>query len=149
MTDAEQGVSQFSPNPQTGPQRQQTGWVGWIVFASFMMLMVGSFHVIEGLVALLRDQYFLVGKKGLAVQVDYTVWGWVHLISGIVILAAGWSVLRGKVWARTVAVILAFVSAIENIGFLAAYPIWSTIMIALDVLVIWALTVHGGEIRPA
>ena len=124
-----------------------SGWVGWIAFAGIMMVLLGTFHIIDGLIALFRDEYFLVTQSGLAVEADFTTWGWVHLIGGIIVLAAGIGVFTGMVWARTVGVIVALVSAVINVGFLSAYPIWSTIMIALDVLVIWALTVHGGELR--
>ena len=111
------------------------------------MVMLGAFHAIEGLVALFKDEYFLVGKNGLTVHVDYTAWGWTHLIFGVVIVFAGVSLFSGRMWARIVAVIVAMLSAIVNLGFLSAYPIWSTIMIALDVLVIWAVTVHGSEMK--
>ena len=124
-----------------------TGWVGWIAFAGVMMVILGTFHVIEGLLALFKDDYFLVGQSGLAVSVDFTTWGWVHLIGGVVIIAAGVGVFSGKIWARTVGVFAAALSAMVNIGFLSAYPIFSTIMITIDILVIWALTVHGGELR--
>jgi hypothetical protein len=69
----------------------------------------------------------------------------VHLIAGVVVALAGSAVMIGRMWARVVGVVLAVVSAIANIGFLAAYPVWSTIIIALDVLVIYALVVHGRE----
>jgi hypothetical protein len=112
-----------------------------------MMTILGTFHVIDGLVAIFKDEYFLVGKSGLVVNVDYTVWGWVHLLGGIIIIAAGVAVFSGQVWARSIGVLMAVISAVINIAFLSAYPIWSTIMITLDILVIWALTVHGGELR--
>jgi hypothetical protein len=124
-----------------------SAWVGWVVFAGLMMVLLGSFHVIQGLIALFQDDYYLVGKQGLTVHVDYTTWGWIQLIGGIIVVCAGVAVFAGKVWARTIAVIVALLSAIVNIGFLAAYPIWSTIMIVLDIVIIWALTVHGGELR--
>jgi hypothetical protein len=124
-----------------------TGWVGWIAFAGVMMAMLGMFHIIDGLIAIFQDEYFLVGENGLTVKVDYTAWGWVHLIAGVVVLGAGIALFAGQMWARVLGVIVAVVSAVLNIGFLAAYPIWSTIMIAVDILVIWALTVHGAEMR--
>ena len=124
-----------------------TGWVGWIAFAGTMMVLLGSFHVFEGIVALFKDEYFLVGRSGLAVNVDFTTWGWTHIIGGVIVVCAGIGVFTGKIWARSIGVVLAMVSAIVNIGFLAAYPIWSTIMIAMDILVIWALTAHGSEVR--
>ncbi len=128
-------------------QPEQTGWMGWILFAATMMLMLGIFHAIQGLVAIFRDEYFLVGKSGLTLHVDYTTWGWVHLILGIVVAGAGAGLLAGQMWARIVSVLVVLLSAVVNIAFLAAYPIWSTIMIAVDILVIWAITVHGREMR--
>jgi hypothetical protein len=121
--------------------------VGWISFAAFMLILLGCFHAIQGLVALFDDQKFLVADSGLVVSVDYTAWGWVHLIGGIILALAGISLLAGRMWARVVGVIAASVSAIVNIAFLQAYPIWSAIMIAVDVLIIWAITVHGAEMK--
>jgi hypothetical protein len=126
---------------------QPSGWVGWISFAAFMLILLGCFHAIQGLVALFDDQKFLVADSGLVVSVDYTAWGWVHLIGGIILALAGISLLAGRMWARVVGVIAASVSAIVNIAFLQAYPIWSAIMIAVDVLIIWAITVHGAEMK--
>jgi hypothetical protein len=69
------------------------------------------------------------------------------MIGGIILVAAGIAVFAGQVWARVIGVLLAMLSAVVNLGFLSAYPIWSSIMILIDILVIWALTVHGGEVR--
>ncbi len=124
-----------------------TGWVGWIAFAGVMMVILGTFHIIDGLVAIFNDEYFAVTKSGLIITADYTVWGWVHLLGGVIIIAAGVAVFTGQVWARSIGVLMAVISAVINIAFLSAYPIWSTIMIAVDLLVIWALTVHGSELK--
>ena len=140
-------MSTTSGSPAATGPREQTGWVGWIVFAGFMLMMVGSFHIIEGLVALFRDEVFLVGTRGLVVNVDYTAWGWVHLVGGALAIATGVGLLAGQKWARVLAVVVAFASAAINMAFLPAYPVWSAIVIAIDVLVIWAVTVHGSEIR--
>ncbi len=141
--------SRMEAQPPVGHVQPTTmsGWVGWIGFAGVMMLLVGSFHVIQGLVAIFQDDYYLVTRSGLIVDVDFSAWGWVHLVAGLVVMGAGIAVFMGKVWARVVGVVLAVLSAVVNIGFLAAYPIWCTIMIAVDILIIWALTVHGGELR--
>jgi hypothetical protein len=112
-----------------------------------MMMLLGIFHAFQGLVAIFRDEYYAVGSSGLVVNVDYTTWGWVHLLGGILIAGAGAGLLAGQMWARVVGVLMAFASALINVAFLAALPIWSTIMIAIDVLVIWAITVHGREMR--
>jgi hypothetical protein len=140
-------MSTTSGSPARAGARVQTGWVGWIVFAGFMLVMVGAFHIIEGLVALFRDEVFLVGPRGLVVNVDYTAWGWVHIIGGILAIATGAGLLAGQMWARILAVVVAFASAVINMAFLPAYPVWSAIVIAIDVLVIWAVTVHGSELK--
>ncbi len=132
---------------ETAYPAEPTGWVGWIIFAGTMLVILGIFHAIQGLVALFNDSVYLVGPKGLVINVDYTVWGWVHLLGGILVVLAGVALFAGKMWARILAVIVAVVSAVINVVFLPAYPIWSTMMIAIDVLVIWAVTVHGSEMK--
>lgn len=143
-------MAQYTESRTTTPSAEQRGtsaWVGWIGFAGMIMIMLGTFHIIEGIVALVKDDYFLVTSSGLVVDIDYTMWGWVHIIGGIVIVAAGVGVFAGKMWARVVGVLVALVSAIINMAFLEAYPLWSIMMIALAVVVIMALTVHGSEIK--
>ena len=120
-----------------------SGWYGYIRFAAVVMGVLGSFHAIMGLVALFESDYFLVGENGLMVEVDYNAWGWTHLILGGVIAAAGAWLVMGATWARVVAVVAAALSSILNLAFLSAYPIWSVLMITFDVLVIYAVTVHG------
>lgn len=123
-----------------------TGWTGWAYFASFMMMLLGTFQIIAGLAAIFEDEFYLVTESRLLVF-DFTTWGWITLILGIVILMAGVELLRGAVWARVVAVLLAGLSFIANLGFVNAYPIWSIAMMVIDVLVIFALTVHGSELK--
>jgi hypothetical protein len=117
------------------------------MFAGTLMLMIGSFHVIQGLVAVFNDEYYLVTKNGLTVHVDYTTWGWTHIIAGIVVICAGLGLFAGQMWARVVGIALAGISALLNFAFIASYPFWSTIVIAMDVFVIMALTVHGREMK--
>jgi hypothetical protein len=130
-----------------GKDPDPTGWTGWVVFASFMMIIAGSFQAIEGLVAIFDDGFYHVTEGGLVVNVDYTAWGWTHLLLGALIIISGAGVLTGNLAARTVGVVLAGLSALVNLAFIEAYPIWSVIVITVDVLVIYALTVHGGELR--
>ena len=108
------------PRPSTAAE--PTGWVGWIIFAGTMLVILGIFHAIQGLVALFNDSVYLVGPKGLVINVDYTAWGWIHLIGGIVVVLAGVALFAGKMWARILAVIVAVVSAIINVLFLARLP---------------------------
>lgn len=135
------------PRQSMDAQSEVTGMVGMIVFAGTMMMLIGTFHVIQGLVALFDDGYYLVGQNGLLVSVDYTAWGWTHLIAGVVVLAAGLGLFAGSTWARALGVVLASVSAILSFAFIAAFPVWSLTIIALDVFVIYALTAHGGEMK--
>jgi hypothetical protein len=106
------------------------------------MILLGVFQLIEGLVALFSPTYYLVGSEGLVLSLSYGAWGWVHLLLGIVILAAGFGVMAGKAWARAVGIVLAGLSAVVNLVFIAAYPMWSIIVIALDVAVIFALATN-------
>ena len=149
-TTSEAGSGIPEPASRTTPDDvEPTLWVGWIVFGSMMMMLLGGFHMIQGLVALFESDYFLVGRNGLVIEVDYTAWGWTHLVFGALVLATGVAVLFGQMWARVTGVVIAMISAMVNLAFLAAYPLWSLMMIAFDVLIIWALTVHGGEMKAA
>ncbi|HEY1282444.1 MAG TPA: hypothetical protein VGF22_22370 [Acidimicrobiales bacterium] len=123
-----------------------TGWVGWIVFAGFFMIINGIFGGLQGLSALLRDQtYFVVGENGL-LTFNYTAWGWIHLILGILLIVVGIFLLRGAGWARVLAVIIVGIHMIAQFGFISSFPVWGIIMIALDALILYALLVHGREI---
>jgi hypothetical protein len=124
-----------------------TGWVGWVIFGGIVMIMLGLFHIIDGLVAIFEKGYYLVTSSQLVVHVDYLAWGWVHLAIGVVFLLTGFGVLAGLLWARVAGIALAVVSALVNLAFLAAYPVWGVILIALDIVVIYALAVHGREMK--
>jgi hypothetical protein len=126
---------------------EPTGWVGWVVFGAMMMIMLGAFQVIAGLVALFDDGFYLVNQNGLVVNVDYTAWGWAHLILGVVAMAAGFGLFTGATWARVLGITVALISAIVNFAFIPAYPFWSLAMITLDVLVIYAIAAHGRELQ--
>lgn len=133
--------------PAYGRGPAPTAWTGWVVFGSFMLIMVGSFQAIEGLVAIFDEGFYGVTEAGLVVNVDYTVWGWTHLLLGVLLIISGVGVLSGNTAARTVAVVLAGLSALVNLVFIAAYPVWSVLIITIDVLVIYAIVVHGRELR--
>jgi hypothetical protein len=130
-----------------GNSPDPTGWTGWVVFASFMMFLLGAFQAVQGLVALFDDGFYLVTPGNLVVDVNYNVWGTVHLVLGVLLMLSGAGVLTGNLAARTVGVVLAGLSALANLLFIEAYPFWSIIIITVDVLVIYALTVHGRELR--
>jgi hypothetical protein len=131
--------------PRSAPE--VTGWTGWVVFGGVMLLMMGSFQAVQGLVALFDDGFYLVRPSGLVVDVDYNAWGWAHLLIGLAGIATGVGLLVGNMAARVVGVVVAVLSALVNMAFLAAYPVWSTLVITLDVVVIYAIVVHGGELK--
>jgi hypothetical protein len=124
----------------------RTGWTGWIAFAGVMMVIAGTLNAVYGLIAVINDDWVVWTNSG-SLLVDITNWGWVHLVVGLVVLASGVGVFSGNVLARTVGVIAATISLIVNFFFIPAYPIWALTVITIDVLVIWALTAHGSEMR--
>jgi hypothetical protein len=122
--------------------------VGFSLFAGVMMIMMGTLHALWGLAAIIEDQFF-VATQNYLYNIDVSGWGWVHLIVGVIVVFAGFGVFSGAVWARTVGVTLAVLSAIANFLTIPYFPIWSLVIIALDVFVIWALTVRGRDITRA
>ncbi|HTW14069.1 MAG TPA: hypothetical protein VMF51_03010 [Nocardioides sp.] len=139
----EETTARSDPAAAIDPSR----WYGLLAFAGMIMLMLGAFHAMAGLVALFEEDHYLVAQDGLVVSADYTVWGWTHLVLGVVIAVAGGALLSGAAWARVVAAVIALVSALVNLAFLPAYPLWAAIMIALDVLILYAVTTHRGDSR--
>jgi hypothetical protein len=132
----------------TTTEEAPSAWVGMVLFAGIMLLLVGTLQAIAGFVALFNDDYYLVRSADLVVNVDYTGWGVVHLVLGGVAVLAGFGVMLGQMWARLFGIILAAASAVANLAFVGANPIWCTVLIAMDVLIIWALAVHGREVKP-
>jgi hypothetical protein len=119
--------------------------VGFILYAEIIMIMTGIFQVIEGLAALFDDTFYVV-TPNYAFKIDASVWGWIHIVIGLLVAVAGFYLFYGKLWARLVGIAAAVVSAISNFVFIPYYPVWSILIIALDLLVIWALTFHGREL---
>src|SRR5262245_61947434 len=126
-------------------QRDVTGWVGWIVFAAVIMVMMGVFSIIGGLIAIFDDSWG-PGAVGQYADSAANTWGWITLILGIITLFAAFGILRGATWARIVGVILSSLVAIDHFTTVRGYPIWSMIVIILCVFVIYALIVHGREL---
>lgn len=124
--------------------QEVTGWVGWVYFAGFVLLLSGILQIISGISALLNSSFYTV-VNGKVFLLDITTWGWVHLILGIIVVCTGTALFSGATWARVVAVILAVINLVTYFAFISAYPIWSITVMVLDIIVIYALTVHGGE----
>jgi hypothetical protein len=120
-----------------------SGWaIGGISFAATMLLLIGVFQALDGLVAIFNDSFFVV-TKNYTFDLDVTAWGWIHLILGILLIFAGWGIFTGKTWAGIAGITLAVLSAVANFFFIPYYPFWSILVIGLDVWVIWALTRPG------
>ncbi|THV42802.1 DUF7144 family membrane protein [Glycomyces buryatensis] len=110
------------------------------IFAGCMMLTAGLFQLFQGMAAIAKDEVF-VDVADYVYAIDTTGWGWIHLIIGIVVILVGVFVLMGHSWAYGVGIGLAVLSAIDQFFFLPYYPLWSLVVLALDVFVIWALAV--------
>lgn len=130
------------PPPDPGP------WAGWIWFAGVIMLMVGLFNVVLGLTALFRNEVFTVVPGGVLVF-DLTTWGWIHIVLGLVQVAVAAGLFAAKAWALTIGVLIAVVNAVAWVVALPYAPIWALIVIVLDCVVIYAMVVHGAEVRRA
>jgi dolichyl-phosphate-mannose--protein O-mannosyl transferase len=118
--------------------------VGFAFFAGLMLMMIGIFDLIQGFAALFKEDFYAISPN-YVFHFDSSTWGWIHMLIGLVVLFAGLGIFRGAVWARTVGVIVAIIVAIENFMFIPIYPVWSIIMVAVAVTVIWALTAHGRD----
>ena len=116
--------------------------IGGITFAVCAMVMIGLFHAIMGLTAIIGDKFYVLGRD-YVYQFDVTGWGWLHLIAGVIVVVAGFCLFTGRLWARVVGITVAVLSAVANFFFIPYYPVWSVIIIALDVLVIWSLATYG------
>ncbi len=125
---------------------ERSGWaVGYSVFAATMLMLVGAFHFIAGLVGIVDDEFYVVTSKWVF-EFDATAWGWIHLIGGVLVVLAGLSVLKGHMYGRIIGTFVAAISALVNFAWLPYQPWWSILMIALSIAVIWALTIHGRDI---
>lgn len=127
--------------------REVSGWVGWVYFAGMMMLILGGLQIIAGLVALVHKTFYVTASNGWIVFNNYTTWGWINIIIGVLVVLAGLAVMSGKLWGRVIASLIVVLNALSNLAFLPAYPIWSIIALIIDGFVLYAITVHGGELK--
>jgi hypothetical protein len=124
-----------------------TGWVGWIMFAAIFMMMIGALNAIQGLAALFRDEAYWVTLNGAVLTFDITTWGWIHLLFGILLVIVGAMLMQGSTFARVVGIALVALNLIAQFSWTTLYPFWALIVIAIDILIIYALVVHGGEVK--
>ena len=154
----EQPAASSGPAPRNGSDRaprayshlgrdpRVTGWVRWIWFAGAMAIVGGTANLINGLIAVLDDSYYSVTGTGELLVWDFTAWGWIHIVIGVLLVVLGaMMIARPNPAVRTAGVLVAGLNAIAQFAYLGVYPVLAIVTIALDVLVIWALLVHGGE----
>ncbi|NUR85683.1 MAG: hypothetical protein HOY71_16525 [Nonomuraea sp.] len=130
----------------TYQSRPVTGWVGWVWFAGMLMIMAGVFNFITGLYAVINSGLFVRTPSRL-LFFNVGTWGWIHLLFGVVLFLTGLAVSVGQTWARVLAVILVMLNAMTQLTWIAVNPWWSLAVIAVDVLVLYALIVHGREAK--
>jgi hypothetical protein len=142
-------MAQTEPHPYASETQPSQAWASWIVFAAVMLCLVGTLNFVQGLIALFDDGYFVLRREEDLLLVEYSVWGVVLLLWGALLVSAGLALTRAKTWARWLAITAAFVNVIFQMGFLSAFPIFSAIMIGIDIIVIFALTARWSEARAA
>lgn len=131
-----------SSEPDVGPV---TMWASLVVLAGMLLSVIGVFTLIQAIYAL--TGHLFAAADGQPLLLDLTTWGWVHLVIGALQVLVGLAVLQGATWARVVAAVVVGLSAVSQMMFLPTYPVWSVLVIGLDVLVVWALCMHGSEVR--
>jgi hypothetical protein len=119
---------------------------GWIGFAGLVMLILGGIDFFQGLIALFEDEYYVVTQSGFLV-VDVTAWGWIMLVWGALLVLTGFSLITGQSWARWVAIVVVSLNVFAQLGFLgnSNYPLWALTALALNLIVLYALTARWHE----
>ena len=123
-------------------------WTEWVGFAGLMMVLIGVLNVIQGLIAIVRDDYYVLTAEQIIVF-DLTTWGWIMLIWGVIVAFAGWALATGAGWARWFTLVAASLNIILQLGFVGSgqYPLWALTVLALNVLVLYALTVRWSDVE--
>jgi hypothetical protein len=142
----------IDPHPRLGRHRKggsvakNSSWAGWIGFAGLLMIVMGAIDFFEGLIAIIRGQYYFLTPSHIIVF-DSKTWGWLTLIWGCVILLAGLGLIGGATWARWFSIVVVAVSIIHQLGFVGSsdYPLWSLMVLTLSIIILYALTVRWGD----
>ncbi|MFI5692348.1 hypothetical protein ACIA58_10955 [Kribbella sp. NPDC051586] len=119
---------------------------GIVVFAGALLMMTGLVNVFEGFIALVSDERVAIAREQLVI-VDVTAWGWTLVVFGLLLMGVGAALLTAQTWARIAAIVLVCLHAVTQIAWLGAYPVWSLLMIALDTVVLFALTARWTDVR--
>jgi hypothetical protein len=130
--------------------QERSGWTGWIGFAGWLMIVIGSLDFFEGLIAIIRGKYYVLTANQIVVF-DLRTWGWITLIWGIVLGLAGLGLLSGSSWARWFTIVVGSLNVLGQLAFVgsAQFPLWALTIVALSILVLYALIVHWGEVERA
>jgi hypothetical protein len=120
-------------------QRAST-WSGWVVFAGIMLVVIGGLNMIQGFVALFKDDVYAVAGTDLVVSTNFTAWGIALLIWGGIMILAGLALFTAEEWARWFAIIVVVINLIGQFAFFSSFPLWSLIVIGLDAAILFALT---------
>ena len=121
-----------------------TAWVGWVFFAASLLVLIGAMQLVQGLGALFNPDFFIATENNVFVF-NLTTWGWIHVLLGVVALAAGIGTMAGAGWARIVAVVITVLVMLGSIAYITTFPLWATFVLVVGGFVIYALTVHGAE----
>jgi hypothetical protein len=149
---AYESYEQRSPAPESpvGQPKASDGggqWAaGFTVLAAVLMIMTGLFQALEGLAAILEPEFY-AETSSYAFDLDATAWGWVHLVAGAIVGLAGAIVLTGNLVARIIGITVMLLSAVANFAYVPYYPFWAILIIAVDIVIIWALMAYRGGLR--
>jgi hypothetical protein len=126
----------------------RNSWTGWVAFAGWMMVLIGTLDFFQGLIAVIRDQYYVLAPNQIIVF-DLTTWGWITLIWGIVVALAGLGLLARSGWARWFAIVVGSLNFVVQLGFVGSsqYPLWALTVLALTFVVLYALIVRWDDVR--
>jgi hypothetical protein len=146
-----QHVTRFGASPQ--PDRRQRmnarSMAGWIGFGGLVMILLGGLAFFQGLIAVIEDDYYVVTRSGFLVF-DLTGWGWIMMIWGIILVLVGLALISGQAWARWVSIVLVSLNVSLQLGFLgnSSYPLWTLMVLTLNIIVLYALIVRWDESQP-
>jgi len=125
-----------------------SAWAGWVFFAGLLMIIIGTLDFFQGLIALIRKEYYHLPDQSVVV-VNLTTWGWLLLLGGILVAFAGWALLNGRSWARWFTILLASINLIGQLGFSGGqeFTLWGALVITLNIIVLYALTAKWSGVK--
>jgi hypothetical protein len=142
------GLSIGSKSNREGRVASRGFWAGWIGFASLFMIIIGSLDFFQGLIAVIRDKYYVLTPQQIIIF-DLTTWGWILMIWGVIVALAGIGLGSGAGWARWFTIVVASLNFLVQLGFVgtAQYPLWALTVVAMNIIVLYALMVRWGAFK--